>query len=152
MAVIKSGLVVHVHHKDKLFEFCYDYGRRVNVIETTKSTKEIPLRLRLLRIVAEDRIPGRDSPEWQLCQKTGIVCQEAWEVSQEAWKTYKAGVVCQKAEKAYQKTWEVSQEAEEAYLVKYASELEALHKEICPDCPWDGQTIFTRKNEKGEWY
>ena len=28
----------------------------------------------------------------------------------------------------------------------------ALHAQECPDCPWDGRTIFTRKDEDGKWY
>ena len=31
-------------------------------------------------------------------------------------------------------------------------ELLKIHAELCPDCPANGETIFTRKNEKGEWY
>ena len=28
-------------------------------------------------------------------------------------------------------------------------QLESLHRELCPECPWDGETIFTRK--EGKW-
>ena len=28
----------------------------------------------------------------------------------------------------------------------------ALHAALCPDCPWDGKTIFTHQNQDGTWY
>lgn len=31
------------------------------------------------------------------------------------------------------------------YYEKNKEFIEALHKELCPDCPWDGRTIFTRE-------
>ena len=39
-----------------------------------------------------------------------------------------------KACEAYNKAWEA-----------YASEIEKLHKEEHPDCPWNGRTIFSKK-------
>jgi hypothetical protein len=30
--------------------------------------------------------------------------------------------------------------------------IKALHKTECPDCPWNGETIFTRKDANGAWY
>jgi len=48
--------------------------------------------------------------------------------------------------------WEAYYKAREAYYKAYGKELTILHEELCPDCPWDGKTIFTRQNKKGEWY
>lgn len=31
------------------------------------------------------------------------------------------------------------------------TEMEKLHRELCPDCPWDGKTIFTRIDDRGDW-
>lgn len=56
----------------------------------------------------------------------------------EAWKAYDdAGKARDDACKAYA-------EAGKAY----ACEIEALHKIECPDCPWDGKTIFPKGEEK----
>lgn len=51
-----------------------------------------------------------------------------------AWEAYiKAGKACDKA-------WEACIKAGETY----DKELEILHQELCPNCPWDGQTIFAK--------
>ena len=42
---------------------------------------------------------------------------------------------------AYDKAWAAYNKAYTAAM----PELELLHKQECPDCPWDGQTIFPEK-------
>ncbi len=49
----------------------------------------------------------------------------------EAWAAY------DKARAAYDKARE-----------NHREELEALHAKECPNCPWDGKTIFPEENEK----
>ena len=59
-----------------------------------------------------------------------------------------------KAREAYGKAGEVHGRAMEAYgkamrtfnetRIDYMPQIEALHKKLCPDCPWDGETIFPR--------
>lgn len=117
MAEIISGLATHCYH-DSLVAFVYNLDERIAYIKASKPIEEQALWLRLLKIIPDDRIPGKDSAEWQAVEQTG---------------------------QAYS-------QARQAYDQKFRGELEALHKEICPDCPWDGKTIFTRKNKKGEWY
>ncbi len=36
----------------------------------------------------------------------------------------------------------------EAYDKAYQQQLVALHVELCPNCPWDGETIFSGKEAK----
>ena len=43
-----------------------------------------------------------------------------------------------KALEVYAKALEVYAKAGEAYK----PQINELHKELCPDCPWDGKTIF----------
>ncbi len=43
-----------------------------------------------------------------------------------------------KAGAAYEKAWNVHRQT----LVAHREELETLHAKECPDCPWDGKTIF----------
>ena len=60
-----------------------------------------------------------------------------------------------KAQEAYNRAWEAYDRAQEAYhrareaYIKargaYAPEIEKLHKEEHPDCPWNGRTIFSNK-------
>ena len=40
------------------------------------------------------------------------------------------------------KLWAEGNELWAAYLSKYHQELEALHATECPNCPWNGRTIF----------
>ncbi len=140
-----SGLALHVHH-DILWEYCFDYNERVEYIKQNKPLNEQPLRLKLLQIIPEDRLPGRESPEWSAYDKAKSAYDKAWSAFvkaksayDKAWSAYdKARSAFVKAKSAYDKAWS-------AYLSKYSRELEELHKELCPDCPWDGKTIFLDK-------
>ena len=53
----------------------------------------------------------------------------------------KADAAWQKADAARQKAYASRQKAYAAAL----PELEALHKQECPNCPWDGRTIFPKE-------
>ena len=48
-----------------------------------------------------------------------------------------------KAWEAYGKAWEAYGKA----VLDHKDEIEALHREECPNCPWDGETIFPEKVE-----
>ena len=111
--MLKKGLA-HCQYHDAHWSYCWDYEGRLEYIKEHKSLKEQALRLKLLYLVPDEMLPGKDSLEWQAY----------WQVWK-AWQTYEH---------------------------KYAKELAELHEKLFPDCPWDGFTIFTRKNEKGEWY
>ncbi len=117
----KSGLAAHCHHYI-LFEYCYDYDERVKFIKEYKPKSERKLRLRLFKIVPEDLIPGRESIEYL-----------AWDKAREAY---------DKALKGLHKTREACGKAWKAYNAKYEQELIELHEKLCPDCPWNGETIF----------
>ena len=137
MDKIKSGLAFHCHH-GILWEWVYDYDKRVAVIKADKPVEEQKLRLRLFQFIPEDRIPGKTSPEWKAYDKTGKAYVKAWEAYDKAWEAYdKARGACDKAGGAYVKAWE-------AYDKAIGQDIEQLHKELCPNCPWDGKTIFSK--------
>lgn len=121
---VNSGLAVHCYH-DSLFDRVYDLDDRVKYFKEHKPKEEQELRLKLLQLIPDTLIPGKNSAEWHTYLK--------------AWDAYR------KAEDAFLKAWD-------AYLKAFGKELEKLHKELCPDCPWDGHTIFTRKDKNGNWY
>ena len=52
----ESGLAFHVHH-DLLFEHCYDYDERVDFIKNCKPEGERKLRLKLFKMIPDDRLP-----------------------------------------------------------------------------------------------
>lgn len=62
---------------------------------------------------------------------------KALAVRDQAWAVYhKALRICYKTEMAYKKAIEEN-----------LSAIERLHKKECPDCPWDGETIFPNKED-----
>ena len=173
-----------------MIEWCIDYNKRVDAINQ-KPVQEQELRLRLFQLIPEDKIPGKDSPEWATCNKARAAYDKAnaaldearvncdwntngkakaaygrnaydnardafnkakaaynWNASgntraayDKAWAVYdKARAVYDKAGAAYDKAWN-------AYIGRFRKELEALHTELCHDCPWNGETIFSQKGE-----
>ncbi len=88
----------------------------------------------------------------EACNKAGEAFDRAREAYIKAYAAYiKAHAAYIKAHSAFDTAWEAYIKAREAYNTKNKSAIEALHKELCPDCPWDGDTIFTREDEKGDW-
>src|SRR3990167_2119823 len=81
-----TGLAFHLHHAEKLVEWCEDYEGRVAYIKEYKLPEEHELRLRLFKLIPEDRLPAR-----LLSAGEGIV---------------KALEAYDKALEAYNKKWE----------------------------------------------
>jgi len=127
MKSIKSEFAFHFPH-DQLVGFCPDYDERVKVIKEDKPQDEQALRLRLLQIIPGSRLP-------RPLIKAG--------------KTYhKAREAYYGAKKVYDEAWETYHEV----LKVCEPELIKLHEELCPNCPWNGSTIFTRRDENNQWY
>ena len=153
----------HVHH-EMLVEWCYDHDGRVEYIRTDKSPREQGLRLRLFRPV-KGQLP-------QEVFGAGKACMEAREARDKARKAYdkaakaydkamslttlfkvwkkkahdEAKKVYHEAQRAYFEAWDANDKAGMAYsevLSNHKDEVEALHKQECPDCPWNGRTIFS---------
>ena len=119
----KSGLAFHCHH-DTLAEYVSDFDERIDDIVQNKPVNEQALRLRLFKLVPTDRLP----PELA-----------------------KATEVCDRAIEAYIKAYEVCDKAMEAHYKareRFAPELERLHAELCPNCPFDNKTIFANEEVK----
>ena len=112
----KKGFYWHVHH-DKLFEWCYDYDKRVEFIRVKKNKSELDLRLKLFQPIKSE-LP-----------KELVEAEQAYF----------------EAEEAIIKMWVSYFEAKQAYknaLINNAEFIEKLHSLECPNCPWDGETIF----------
>ncbi len=144
-----SGLA-HCCHHDVHWEYCYDYEERVKYIRKEKPASEVKLRLKLFQIIPDDKLPGRDSLEfeaydkaWKAYTKAGVVYTKAWATYDEARVSYdKARAAYTKARAAYTKAREAYDKAWEAYYKAFAPQLAKLHSEMFPDCTWDGESIF----------
>jgi hypothetical protein len=113
----------HMYHNE-LFEFLPKYAveERIRYIQTEKPEHERELRLRLLRRV-KGELPAEVGVAWQTCRA--------------AWQAYDYDT----ARRAYNIAWEAYHDT----LSAHRDEIEALHKQECPDCPWDGETIFAQE-------
>ena len=131
---METGFAFHVHH-DTLIEWCTDYQERVDYIKRDKPANEQELRLRLFKIIPEDRLPVELVVAGKAYDEARKACIVAWKAYEVAEKAYN------EAGKAYDVAWKA-----------YQPELLKLHSELCPDCPWDGNTIFTRKGKSENWY
>ena len=122
----KPTLYWHIHH-EILIEETTNIQERIDYIRANKPEKEIPLRLKLMTPVLH--------PE-----KLPVSFRKASEAYLKAWEAYiKAG-------EAYYKAWETLGKAEEAYDKAWKAcvqQIEKLHREEHPDCPWNGKTIFS---------
>lgn len=116
----------HVHHGILFEPLTEPIEARIAYIEQVKAEKETPTqiatRLRLLKVI------------------TGPEIEEYDRVEQAAWAEYERVEQAARAEynRIRQVAWVEYNRVEQAAWDK----IEALHAEQCPDCPWDGRTIF----------
>lgn len=116
---VTRGFFWHIHH-DKLLEWSSNIEERIEYIKKNKPANEQELRLRLLKPVV-GKLP-----------KEVVVAEAAY---------YEAEVAYDKAVVAWDKAWAAYDKAKAAYR----AEIEALHARECPNCPWNGKTIFLRR-------
>mgnify|MGYP001611374503 CR=1 FL=1 len=120
----------HIHH-EVLLEPSDDIGERIEYIKNNKPVEEIPIRLHLLKEV-KGRLPEAYDEAWKAYDEACKAHAEACKAHDEAWEDY------DEASKAYDEAWKAYAEAYRACKL----EIEALHELECPNCPWDGKTIF----------
>ena len=129
----------HVHHDDLVEPLWGPIEKRIDYIKKNKPASEQKLRLRLLKPV-RGQLP--------------IAVVEAWEAHLQARAAYdQARATYDQAGEAYGQAGEAYGQAEAAYdqagaayyqvLAGHTDEINALHAQECPDCPWDGKTIFS---------
>ena len=114
----------HVHHGILVEPLLGPISVRRRHINEHKPKQEIAPRQRLLKSVK--------GPLPTLVAKAGKAYDAAGKAYAAAWKAH------DKALKAYDKALK----AYAAALKACQPELLALHAQECPDCPWDGKTIF----------
>ena len=115
------GVAFHCHHVE-LVEVVTRFSKRVAYIKIGKPRREHPLRLRLFRMIPDNRLP--------------VAVRRALIPARTAWAKLKL------LDDDYDAKHKLLEEAIQTAMPK----LEKLHAELCPDCPWDGKTIFARSN------
>ena len=155
----KSGFAFHCHH-DVLVEWVENYDERVEYIKATKPVDEQELRLRLFQMIPADKLSGelaklleaRDkvyetytasikaankanetlSRRWEARDEIPEIRNKAWQDNDKAWENRRETRLSYlTALEDYKQLWETCQ-----------PEFVKLHEVLCPDCPWDGETIF----------
>src|SRR3990170_4934953 len=135
----------HIHHKDFLLEW-------IDFIQAEKPKHEVEIRLRLLKPV-QGALPPKLVKAGDARGKAEDANAKAWDAYGKDWDAYvkagdardKAKAAYDKAKAAYDKDWDAFGKDWDAYRKaydKYLPQIEALHALECPDCPWDGFTIF----------
>jgi hypothetical protein len=139
----------HIHHDTLCERSQQPLVERAKWIREKKGKTEVATRLRLMAPVRRpERLPSALIDAWRAWERAG-------KQNERAWAAYNATATlwdCQKAWTAHQKLWADYQAANltlkkaradyEKALGDHAAEIDALHAEECPDCPWDGTTIF----------
>ena len=115
---MNTGLTWHLHH-DKLVEWCADYKGRSDYIRECKPPSEINTRLKLFKFV---KTPPAN-----------VVA--AWGELYKAWEDRSINPT------AHSEAWGNYLET----LKKAMPALVKLHKVECPNCPWNGTTIFPKE-------
>ncbi len=158
---VKVGaLVWHCHHGELLEALTEAPENRIAYIIRMKSPAEIPLRLHLFRPVRHV-FRSHAYAEWQKAHAEWWKAEAKWEKADAAWdkasaELQNASAEQQKAHAEWQKAraewerayveWKKADAKWEKACAKWeradAAEIEAAHLAECPDCPWDGYTIF----------
>ena len=103
----------------------------VGLIAEDEAKHEVPTRVRLLTVVKGNLPIGVVKP-WRIYQKAWQTYIDTRLTSDEPWRAYDA------AWWAYSEAWRAYKKA----LIIHAIEVNELHNAECPDCPWDGKTLF----------
>src|SRR3989337_1265864 len=133
----------HIHHKDFLLEWSDDIQERIDFIQAEKPKHEVEIRLRLLKPV-QGALPPK-------LVKAGDARDKAYDANAKARDAVvKASVAYAKAGDAFVKAKAAFVKAKAAYNKAYDEclpQIEALHALECPDCPWNGTTIFPEPSQ-----
>src|SRR3990172_7382236 len=139
----------HIHH-EVLLEWSDDIQERIDFIQAEKPKHEVEIRLRLLKPV-QGALPPK-------LVKAGDARDKAYDANAKAraafgkdWDAFvKASVAYAKAGDAFVKAKAAFVKAKAAYNKAYDEclpQIEALHALECPDCPWNGTTIFPEPSQ-----
>ena len=143
----KPTLYWHIHH-EILIEETFNIQERIDYIREGKPEDEIPLRLKLMTpVLHPEKLPARFRKAREAYYKASKARDKASKAYDKAREAYdKAREAYDKAMEAYYKAREARDKASKAYdkaMEACTPQIEKLHKEEHPDCPWNGKTIFS---------
>ena len=123
----------HVHHETLIEPLTEPIENRIAYIKQAKPASEVELRLRLLKPV-QGELPAALDKARAALDKAWAALDKARAALDKAWAAYV------KARAAHVKARAALDKARAACM----PEIEALHAIECPDCPWDGTSIFPK--------
>jgi hypothetical protein len=129
----KPTLYWHIHH-EILMEETTDIQERIDYIRKHKKEKEIPVRLKLMTpVLHPEKLPVGLLELLKAYDKAEKAYYESWKAHDKPQEAY------YEVREAYYKVWYAFNKAQKVYTL----EIEKLHKEEHPECPWNGKTIFS---------
>src|SRR3972149_3700162 len=148
----------HIHH-EVLLEWSDDIQERIDYIKAHKPPHEVETRLRLLKPVQGALPPKlvKAKAAYDTARDAFVKARAAYAKARDAYDKardafVKASVAYAKARDAYDKARDAYDKAKAAYAKardaynkaydECLPQIEALHALECPDCPWNGSTIF----------
>ena len=143
-----GDLVWHIHHEMLLEPLEEPFETRVKYIKATKRAYEVPIRLRLMKPVQEGNLllpflakaQAKVARAYANANKAHIAWDAAFEGQGKRTTTYDS------LDKVFAKLAAACDERDKARVQwAYACSdprVFALHKKECPNCPWNGRTIF----------
>ena len=136
----EAGFAFH-YHDDTLVSYAYDFNARIDFIrQHTHHEHELKQHLHLLQLIPTDRLPAA------LIERGRHYDRMRWvEERMRADRIKPPPEVIADRKVA-------ADRLKAAINIKHMEFLEELHKELCPDCPWDGQTIFPGNPRKDIFY
>ena len=116
-----------IHHRVIVERSTEPLARRVDFVRTFKPRNEVPIRLKWMRPV-KGKLPIEVVEAEKAFREAEKACTGTYrKIYEEAGKAYgEVGKAYGEAEKAYEETIE-----------RNRPEIEKLHREECPGCPWD---------------
>ena len=132
----------HVHHEVLCEALTEPIQNRIDYIKANKPKDEVATRLRCMTPVLH---PGELPAKWREAYAKRREAGAKWEKAVAKWR--EAGAKWREADAKWREAdakWrEVSAKWREVGA-KWLPQIEALHKQEHPDCPWNGKTIFPK--------
>jgi multidrug resistance efflux pump len=143
--MMANELYWHVHHDTLLEPLTEPIQNRIEYIKTEKAKyeteKQIELRLRLLRPLI-----GPLPEKWDKAEAEWDKAEAEWDKAEAELDKARAEWAKAVAELSKARAERDKAEAElDKAEAQHKIEIEALHKKECPNCPWDGSSIFGRE-------